>query len=83
MGGALLELRSQCTVGRRRNFQEELPVAALVVVAMVQGHGGPVGPSEFDNGYLRAHLVQVLDLMGRSLADWSSTLMVMRDWLSL
>ncbi len=58
-------------------------MAALVVVAMVQGHGGSVGPSEFDNGYLRAHLVPVLDLMGRSLADWSSTLMVMRDWLSL
>ncbi len=44
-------------------MQKELPLAVLVVVAIVEGPGGPVGQSEFDYGYLCAHLMSVLDLM--------------------
>ncbi len=49
------------------------------VVAMGAGPGGPVGRPEFGCGYFCAHLMQVLDLMGGSLAGWSLTLMTMRD----
>jgi hypothetical protein len=35
--------------------QHDGMVATLVVVAMLEGPGGPVGRSEFDYGYLRAH----------------------------
>ncbi len=63
-------------------MQEELPVAALVVVVMVEDPGRPVGRSGFDDGYLRAHLMPILGLIRGSLAEWSSTLMTMRARLS-